>query len=1135
MALQFVLGDLSVDKKRAVIERLVAIKQAKPHAKIYYLVPEHLKFDMEQLLLTHLERLTQQKHAAILDIQVVSFSRLAWFMASGTLEQQSSLSKVGLTMLVRQLLLKHQAQLTVYRGQIQFQGFVEKLVTLFEELYEGNILPEDLTLESVAHSPLEVKRLEELALLYQAFREEMATKQFANFQTYAHLQQQLEAQQSFEDHYLVIDHHYYFNAHQLGAIVEFVRYFQEVWITLPLTSAQAHDNQWNPLIEMQRATYQQLRLLCQNAQLPVLTDWEITIMNSAFDARILQMAHAYRDGYQYGVRAQAALNAPYQVWQCDTIQTELRHVSNQIHELVTQKGYRYRDILIVARDMDRYQLVVEPIFAHNEIPLFFDHETKMAQHPLMLWLEACLHLPKYRWRYQEVMRVLKSPLFVPSHKTIKEHEADVHWFENIVLANGYFGYRLTNLAFEWHIESVEKTQQQAVHTLRQWMVSTLQPMFDFWKKKSISGAKAAQWLYELIEKTGVKQQLEAMRDAAIEAGNIDESRRHEQIWQVFSATLDEFYRLYENEFVDYALFCELILAGLSEGTYHIIPPTLDQVTFTSMESPQAAPYKICFIVGANEHVLPKKRDFQSLLSRYNREALRETLLPYQYLVQPSEQANNQEYLLTYQLLLNATDGVYISFATNLDNQTVTFSPYLKQITDAFGVETRVFTSEMPLQFSESFGGKMSAQLSPVLQTVRHYYEAQQQLPERVIQLIHLLGEKAWHLIQKAFHFNALPNNLSSETALQLFGKNISASVSKIEQYYQDPYSHFLLYGLKLQERATFDANPARMGDYYHDFLEKFMTELKNRQLSLAELDWTSLFQEIQQQLLAEPKYMLFDSHARMQAIKHQLDSRLQTFIQLSQAQQQIIPMHSHANEVLFGVPNGLPGFEYSLPSGGKLLIRGKIDRIDTVAGQFLQVIDYKSSARQFNLVDAYYGLDLQILTYLSVAMQHFDKAPIGAFYQTLAPTYQSGTKETLHSASFDSLLEENRLKGILTADDEHLRAISEQAPSVYPAKFTKSGYSSSTPFYDKKDLQTILKYTHWMFQQAAEQMQAGHIALQPFKTERYTPSLQTQYRVITGFDATENYQVYRNKTIVKKDVLDQMKTQLGERGDAQDD
>lgn len=60
-----------------------------------------------------------------------------------------------------------------------------------------------------------------------------------------------------------------------------------------------------------------------------------------------------------------------------------------------------------------------------------------------------------------------------------------------------------------------------------------------------------------------------------------------------------------------------------------------------------------------------------------------------------------------------------------------------------------------------------------------------------------------------------------------------------------------------------------------------------------------------------------------------------------------------------------------MSNGGKLHVRGKIDRIDVASEQedtWLSVVDYKSSGRSFDVTEAYYGMAMQLLTYLDVAL-----------------------------------------------------------------------------------------------------------------------------------------------------------------------
>src|SRR5690625_7971689 len=77
-------------------------------------------------------------------------------------------------------------------------------------------------------------------------------------------------------------------------------------------------------------------------------------------------------------------------------------------------------------------------------------------------------------------------------------------------------------------------------------------------------------------------------------------------------------------------------------------------------------------------------------------------------------------------------------------------------------------------------------------------------------------------------------------------------------------------------------------------------------------------------------------------------------------------------EVGFGLPGSeLRPKEVQLSNGYSILLRGRIDRIDQAKINeelYLRIIDYKSSETQLNLLEVYYGLALQMLTYLDVVL-----------------------------------------------------------------------------------------------------------------------------------------------------------------------
>jgi ATP-dependent helicase/nuclease subunit B len=62
--------------------------------------------------------------------------------------------------------------------------------------------------------------------------------------------------------------------------------------------------------------------------------------------------------------------------------------------------------------------------------------------------------------------------------------------------------------------------------------------------------------------------------------------------------------------------------------------------------------------------------------------------------------------------------------------------------------------------------------------------------------------------------------LERETALKLFGHE-TMSVSRLEEYAQCPYKHFVHYGLRPVERKEWTLTSADVGTYFHSALKDF--------------------------------------------------------------------------------------------------------------------------------------------------------------------------------------------------------------------------------------------------------------------------------------------------------------------------
>ena len=227
--LQFVLGGLDRAKKSVLLNHLLDIQAKEPEAQLFYLVPEHLKFDMESHLLAAVQDKYGANEAALVDIQVVSFKRLAWFLMPNSLAEEKPISSIGQIMIIKRLLARYQDQLQVFRGQVKHQGFAEKLAQLFDELYLGQIQPENLS-QVPDLNQQEAKRLAELALLYQGFIQEIEGQVIGHYHDLQRLDSYLKAHPLSRPTYLVVDHHYFFNGQQLQLLTTLIQQCRAVWI-----------------------------------------------------------------------------------------------------------------------------------------------------------------------------------------------------------------------------------------------------------------------------------------------------------------------------------------------------------------------------------------------------------------------------------------------------------------------------------------------------------------------------------------------------------------------------------------------------------------------------------------------------------------------------------------------------------------------------------------------------------------------------------------------------------------------------------------------------------------------------------------------------------------------------------------
>src|SRR5699024_9009240 len=180
--------------------------------------------------------------------------------------------------------------------------------------------------------------------------------------------------------------------------------------------------------------------------------------------------------------------------------------------------------------------------------------------------------------------------------------------------------------------------------------------------------------------------------------------------------------------------------------------------------------------------------------------------------------------------------------SNNDNGENRISPYLTRLKNALSLELQFKQSttttdplKQPKDYLAFIGSKMHT-YGQMLISLRDAIDHQDTPAMFWLGLFKKLyqpeNSRQRRLINSLNHKN-IPKPLPENLAEDLYGKDLYLSVSQLETFYADPYSHFLIYGLRLKERQIQELSPIESGIFYHDALDLISRQLVTLDRDLA--------------------------------------------------------------------------------------------------------------------------------------------------------------------------------------------------------------------------------------------------------------------------------------------------------------
>lgn len=1179
MSLQFIRGTAEMDLEEALLQASVKWLAEDETHEVFYIVPNHMKFEQEINALKRIKTIqaNYSDSIATMRFQVFSFFRLAWYYLQHTQYYSSEvLSEAGAAMVFRKILSENEETLKVFRGEVNKAGFIQQLFDLYQEIKEGNVDLDDLFGHltgsgSDKEQDLQLK-VQDIKLVFSKFEETMTQYGIKSAEIINYLTDYLETK-DLSNVLFVINGYHHFSARELKLLDTLMRRGGEVKISLLLDKMYPNElpSRMNLFYET-GTTYHKLYQLARQSKVAILPDY-------VEKNNILVLDDTLQNLEKYWVQAQEShpqkkkmrsTGDHLQCWCAENPKEEINQIAKEIRRLVVEENYRYKDIQLLTRELDSYETMIEPLFSMHDIPVYLDRDMAMEQHPLVECIQSLFAINRYHYRYRDVLRFLRTELFFPIEDQLSvdqwlnernEWRRKVDVTENVVLAYGYEGYYWEK-AKEWHFirydfeadqqddtELIEKDSNAVRNQIQQ----TVPKFFDTLQKASL-GIEAADYFYRFLVENGVEKQLMMWRNQAIQAGQLEAARNHEQTWEALMTLLDEYVTIYGNDTFDLVVFEEIFSSGLEGLRYSKVPTAIDQVQVRAIDLARPGQAKIVFAIGLTDQVLPQKFENKTLLSDEERQFVNDHLDDGQFLLNDTRKSIAKEPFNAYIMFASATERLYFSYPSVKDTaKDIKPSTYIANIQIDLGLQVQHRNSLTILDdepVSIKHVGTYRTLISDLTNLKRQKKETQVGLSAFWLELERALMKEAQaplaqHVFESLGHQN-LPENLKDHLADELYSKQIYTSVSRMESFYRCQYQYFSRFGLGLKERDVFGLSPAATGDFFHEALDQFFKLLitQNKQLSeLTDRDVSEFTEQILNTVFGEIKFSILDSSSRMNYIRYQLGQTIKKVSWALKRQSQRSGMTTVQTEVLFGQiasQKGINGLQLPLKNGGKISVRGKIDRLDqlvTPEALYLGVVDYKSSHKKFNITEAYYGLAMQMLTYLDVALMDAvnlvgrTAKPAGSFYLHVHNpilSYETEDKkeqQLLKKFQFDGLLLNDPV--LLENLDKSLQA--KQSSLIYPIEesakeIIKPGRRQEDKFVTEPELDALLTHNRSKFIEAGNKVTSGEIELNPaYQGKERIACRFCPFRSVCNFDVMLKENNYnRIETLSKKEVLDRL-------------
>lgn len=1132
MGLRFVLGKGGIGKTSFMLNEIKQRVQDNETSPVILLVPEQYSFEMEK----NMSRLFQgEEKDKYLRSRVLSFKTMSSIVFSkvGGLTDVN-INSSGKAMIIYKSIDKISSELKVYGRSSTQSGFVGSITDMISELKQYNVSPD--MLENIAgemeNETLRYK-LMDIAKIYGEFEKNLHENYVDSQDLLTSLGEKLQTCEYFKGAYIYIDEFTGFIPNQYGILKELLKQAKEVYISLTIDSLTQFTYSKNDAFSRTKYTYEKLYKMAAEEGVKIHTNINLNAENVKRFKGNEELQHLEAFYHAYPYRKYEKETKHIKIKEFNNLYDEVEQVAKDIVHLVREKKVRYKDITVATRDLNRYDFLVRSIFKEYEIPNFIDSKREAKSNPIIVLILSALEMRNRRYSYETMFRYLKSGLIGVS-------DEDISLMENYVLQNGITGKKWFEEKWEYKVNQnylaeeseFDLEQKERINETRNQILGPIIKLQNKLDKKSKTVREICTYVYEFLLDINMEETLENLINNFTEKGDLEIANEYSQVWQIVVDILDQMVELMGDEKISLDKFMKVISLGFDEYELGLVPPSMDQVLVSSIDRMKNSNTKHLYLIGTTDGIFPLISKESGLLSDKDRDSLGEKGIEVDI---DSKTKTYEEQFLVYKSLTYTSENLTISYPIS-DHEGKTLRPSiivsrLKKIFPNINIKSYVLKDLDNSSQSALENITVKAPTFNELINAIKEFEIRGDINEVYLDLYrYFLGDEEYkNKLEKVVSGLSYTNQVEKverEKIKQLY-ENKNLSISKLERYAQCPFSYFIQYGLKAQERKEYSFTAPDLGSFIHNILDIFSKSLNKDKLNWHEIDEDYIRSRVSlivDEMMSKIPGFILNSSERYKYLAYRLKKMLVSAISIISMQIKQGNFEPVDYEVSFRKNGKYPPIKIVLNDGEEVTLVGQIDRIDELEkddNKYIRIIDYKSGDKSINLTEVYYGLQLQLLVYLDAIIdsdrhKKSNLKPAAILYNRIDNPIVRSNEDQKDSVINEEILKKLRMNGLVLKDvdiigemDMSLKEGERKTSLVIPANFDKNGnIGRYTKGVTEPEFDILREYVKYEVKELCERMVGGDISIIPCKNKNGTSCDFCTYSSICQFDPTIKGNMY---------------------------